>query len=102
MRDVHHGYSFGFRVDDVQHAPVTDPKRPLIFEALELLASCWPGIVGERQNFEVDPFEYVSSSASSSFCADGLIARVCLTTWGRWFHALVTVLLVGGALFFPT
>jgi len=46
MRDMHHGYRFGFRVDDVQHAPVTDPYAPLILEALELLASCGPRILG--------------------------------------------------------
>ncbi len=55
---MHHRYAFGFRIDDVQHAPVIHPNAPLILEAFKLFASCGPGVVGERQNLAVYPFEY--------------------------------------------
>ncbi len=44
-------------VDDVQHAPVTDPDAPLVLVAFQLFTSCDPGVVGQRQNFPVYPGE---------------------------------------------
>jgi hypothetical protein len=75
--DMHYSYCLGFRVDDVQHAPVANPNAPLIFEALELFAACWPRIIGKRQNFAVYPFERCIVKRIEFFCADCLIARVC-------------------------
>ena len=40
-------------VDDVHHAPVTDPDAPLILVSFEFPASCRPGIIGQRQNLLV-------------------------------------------------
>jgi hypothetical protein len=65
--DIHYGYSLVFGVDDVQHAPVTDPNAPLIFEALELLAACGPRIIGKRQNFAIYPFEHCIVSTPEFF-----------------------------------
>ena len=45
-------------LDDVQHAPVTDPDAPLILLAFQFLASCGPGIVGQRQYLLVHAGEH--------------------------------------------
>ena len=94
VRDPRHTDQFRRVVDDVQHAPVTDPDAPLVLVPFQLLASCGPGIVGQRANS-------VSSSASNSFCADFLISREHLTTRGAALQAAGPALLVRNALSLP-
>ena len=45
-------------VDDVDHAPVSNPDAPLIFIALKLLASRRSGIIGQPENFAVNAGEH--------------------------------------------
>jgi len=61
-------------VDDIDHAPITHPKAPLIFVALQLFGSRRSGIVGQREKLA---FNAVKKRIvkSNSFCADRLISR---------------------------
>jgi len=101
VRDMHYGYGFGFHVDGVQHAPIADSNAPLIFEPSSFLHFVGRGLSASARILRSIRLNTVSSSASSSFCAACLISRVCLTTRGGRFQALVAVLAVRDSLFFP-
>ena len=46
-------------VDDVHHAPVTDPDAPMIFVALQFLASRGPRYMAQRTDFLDDARQHV-------------------------------------------
>ena len=48
MPDPSDAHALGGIVDNIDHAPIAHPKAPLIFVALEFLASCRPWSVPER------------------------------------------------------
>lgn len=63
-------------VNDVDHAPITHPKAPLILIAFQFfcilpVGDCRPG----RKSCGQRGLKSASSSASSSFCADSSISR---------------------------
>jgi hypothetical protein len=48
MRDPRHANEFFRVVDDVQHAPITDPNAPLVFVAFQFSASRGPRCTDQR------------------------------------------------------
>ena len=59
VRDPRDRDEFRRVVDDVQHAPVTDPDAPLVLVAFQLFASCGPWCVAQRVYFFQDTSQHV-------------------------------------------
>jgi hypothetical protein len=76
VRDSRDTNEFRLIVYDVHHAPVTHSDAPLIFVALQFLASRGPWVAGQGFEFANDTFQHVVGNASSSFRADGFASTV--------------------------
>ena len=69
-------YALGFIVDNIDHAPVTNPQTPVIFETLEFLAPGRSGILGQYDYLAVNPGEKRIVKRVKLFRADSLISRL--------------------------